>query len=258
MIDRGDYPRARDPLGKIHAGLVAAVRQRQASRRRRRRVLAACATAAGLLATTGGAIAVTGTTTGVPAIDRWFDFVEQRQPPPAGDGSVPQGDIRPAPGTVSTPFTVGLGGGAKAVAVGYESRGGMMCVGLADPGDVEGPPSGGTGCLSKRLLKAELRAAPGRTIGGGGLNTSTGRPAMLAKGFARQDVRKLAVRTTTGKPLASGLSRPWAPSGWDGAPIRAWVAVITGYMTGPRDGPPLRQIEIEAELTDGRRIPIRP
>lgn len=259
MSDRDDKPRTHDPLGRIHAGLVAAVRQRQASRRRRRRVLAVCAAAAGLLATTGGAIAVTGTTTGVPAIDRWFDFLEERRPPPpATHGSAPQGDVRPAGGTVSSPFEVELGGGARAVAVAYESRGGMMCIGLADPGDVEGPPSGGTGCLSKRLLKGELRAVPGRRVGGSGLNTSTGRPAILVKGFARQDVRRIVATTTTGKPLASGLSRPWAPSGWDGEPIRAWVAVITGYLTDPHDGPPLRQIEVEVQLADGRRVPVRP
>lgn len=159
---------------------------------------------------------------------------------------------------MSSPFEVELGGGARAVAVAYESRGGMMCIGLADPGDVEGPPSGGTGCLSKRLLKGELRAVPGRRVGGSGLNTSTGRPAILVKGFARQDVRRIVATTTTGKPLASGLSRPWAPSGWDGEPIRAWVAVITGYLTDPHDGPPLRQIEVEVQLADGRRVPVRP
>ena len=150
-----------DPLGAIRTELVAAARRRRGARRRRRRAATLAAAAALLLAMAGGAVAITDTETGVPAIDRLLDFATQQATQPAGDPQAgheplppgveppPVPDVRPTAGSVSPPFEVSLGEGRRAVAVGYESRDGMFCSALAEPdAPLETSPAGVT-CVTR-------------------------------------------------------------------------------------------------------------
>jgi hypothetical protein len=254
-----------DPLKAIRRELVRAAR-RQRSARRRRGVLVTAVAAVGLLALTGGALAITGSATGVPAIDNWLNhadetsskLVEEREP--GDDGKAPVPDVTPVPGTVSNPFEISLGDGTSAKGVGYQSRDGTICAALADPGDTALPPRGGSACVGVDVLAAALAKDPVRVVGAGGLRPrgEAGSPLSILKGFATDDVRRLFVTVPGMDRVESALSDPWVPGNWHAGPLRAFFAAIDVVPSSGSPGNPLAGAKIEAQLADGRIVTIHP
>lgn len=235
MTSDSDFARQDDPLGAIGASLTAAARRRSARLRRRRRGLFATTATAATLAVTGAAFAVTGTSTGIPALDRLIgeqaaddpwkgtDRLDTGAPPPKYDRR-PLGGLSP---TVEIP----LPDGRHLAAAGYETRDGMICSATVDPADDSVKPRGGAGCTNIRILKRELRSRPARIGGGGGSPISPDRYGVHV-GVARGDVVGVTVGISGKPPVEAVVSGPWRPPSWNGAPLRVFFAVLP---TPPRD-----------------------
>lgn len=227
--DDSDFARQDDPLAAIGASLSAAARRRAVRLRRRRRgAFAALATTA-TLAVAGGAFAVTGISTGVPALDRaigahtdddpWrgIDRLDTGAPPPRPDRR-PYGGLSP---TVDIP----LPDGRQLAAAGYETRDGMVCSVIVDPEDTAAEPHGGLGCTNIRILKNELRERPVRIGGGGGSPIDPARFGTFF-GVARGDVTAVTVGVAGGPPVEAVVSDSWQPPSWNGTPLRVFFAVL--------------------------------
>lgn len=250
-------PTAADPLGRIGGTLRSAARRQQAARRRRRRALVSAATAVGLLTLTGGAMAVTGGSTGVAAIDRWLASTDEHQAAaPSGDGW-PAHDMSPVPDTLSAPFEVEIEGDAGAVAVGYRRGDGMLCAVLVDEAYRGDRPAGST-CLNRRLLVQGLEERPARVVGGGGRKLADGSIATVITGFARPDVRSLRLRGPDGEPAEAVLSEPWEPYAPQAPRARVFLAVFEGTPTFEPGNPDWLYSDIEARLADGRTVSVGP
>lgn len=255
-----------DPLAAIRTELVAAAQRRLAARRRRRHMAALAASVTGLLTVTGVALALTHTQTGVPAIDRFLDVVSERSDQPAagrlGEGDAqlapganppPAPDVRPVDGSVSSPLAVPLGDGRRGLAVGYQSREGSICAALADPDAVSEAPPGFVSCAGASLLADTLKGSAARTVGTRALNSST---AMI-QGFAREDVRSLAVIGPSGR-VEAALSETWTPGDWQGGPLRVFFALIDTRTAGQEEPRSLVGAPIEVRLADGRAVQVVP
>lgn len=238
-----------DPIGAIRHELVAAAERRIASRRRRRRALVAATAVVVALGATSGALALTNTATGIPAIDRVLDLASRpgayapgKTPP--GAPAAPDPNHRPVPGTLGGQVELALPTG-DGVAVGYMNRDGMVCTAL---GDVDPPPAGepsfaGITCVSGRGLARELEDSPARLVGGGGGDRTTA----TMKGFTRGDVESLTVSGARGD-VEAVLSPVWTPRGWDGPPLRFFIALVDARDVRPGGSFPT----LRARLADGR------
>jgi hypothetical protein len=147
--------------------------------------------------------------------------------------------LQPIDGTRSArqEFTVG---DTRYSAIGFRSRGPMICVALREP---ELNLRLGAGCLSTRLLPKTLERTPAHIFAGGGLRGG----GSERTGFARADVVGLRSRGAT-----VFLSEPWRP--WKREPIR-FLMIFTPDVE-PKPG--LRLVHpLHVQLADGRTVVIR-
>ena len=145
-----------------------------------RRALLVAAVLVGLFALAGGAIALSGVSTGVPAIDRLLDGATR------DFADVPRGAPRPLfqpqRGSVSDKLSFEFRG-HRYTAVGFAPR-----MGRSVRRSWSRSPSGRTariGCIGAPSLRRSLAQDPGRLSGGGG------RRPTIAHGFARAEVVSL-------------------------------------------------------------------
>jgi len=203
----------------------ADVVRRATPRRPRRRVLLAAAALLAILVVAGSAIALSGGSTGIQAIDDILDRTSRPHEP-----GQPETGVQPVPGSISAPLHFDLDGEPR-IAVGFQSRRqGMICSALASS---EERRYGGVGCLSARLLRDALSERPVHAFAGGG------GPRPVLQGFARADV--VGVALENGRRIE--LSEPWEPEPWRGDPIRFFYA-FTAW----------RGARIEARLANGKTV----
>lgn len=197
----------------------------------RRRTLAVAAAVLAAFAVAGAALALSGASTGVPAIDRLLDRASTHSEP-ARPGAPPYSDFHPRPGTVSKPLELRFDG-IDYMAVGFRSRGGMICAAMVNP--TAERANGGVGCASARLLQRSLEERRFFVSGGGGGTHA------ITYGFARAGVTDLALAADEG-PGVVKLSEPWRAG--RGKPIRFFYA-ISDAPAEPRARLPYQRI-IEA------------
>lgn len=209
------------------------------SRRAPRRVLLVAAVLAAVFALAGGALALSGVSTGVPAIDRLLDGATR------GVKDVPRGAPRPMfqpqRGSVSEKLRFQFHG-HRYTAVGYRAADGSVCSALVEPGSKRA--NGGIGCIGAPSLRRTLAQGPGRLSGGGG-----GQQTIL-HGFARAEVVGLAL-SGAGHNGVVALSEAWMPAGEEGQPVRFFYVVMNRDATGPRVPLLPAGVRIEARLADG-------
>jgi hypothetical protein len=203
-----------------------------------RRALLVAAVLVALLALAGGALALSGVSTGVPAIDRLLDGATRdfADVPPGA----PRPLFQPQRGSVSDQLRFQFGG-RHYTAVGFRAADGSVCSALVEPESKRA--NGGIGCIGAPSLRRSLAQEPGRLSGGGG-----SRPT-IANGFARAEVVSLRL-TGAGRNGVVALSEAWTPGGQHGEPVRFFY-LVTNLEAGPRipllpDG-----WRIEARLADG-------
>jgi len=203
-----------------------------------RRALLVAAVLAALFALAGGALALSGVSTGVPAIDDLLDGATRdfADVPPGA----PRPLFQPQPGSVSDKLKFQFRG-HEYTAVGFRAADGSVCTALVEPESKRA--NGGIGCIGAPSLRRALAQGPGRLSGGGG------RRPTISHGFARADVVSLAL-TGAGRDGVVALSEAWRPAGEDGQPVRFFY-LVTNRRAGPRvpllpDG-----WRIEARLADG-------
>jgi hypothetical protein len=203
-----------------------------------RRVVLAAAVLVGLFALAGGAIALSGVTTGVPAIDRLLDGATSD----FGDvqPGAPRPLFQPQRGSLSDKLSFEFRG-RRYTAVGYRAADKSVCTALVEPESKR--PNGSVGCIGARSLRRTLAQGPGRVSGGGG-----SRPTIV-HGFARAKVVSLAL-TGAGHSGMIALSEAWRPAGDDGQPVRFFY-VVTNSQAGPRVPLLPRGWRIRARLADG-------
>jgi hypothetical protein len=207
-----------------------------------RRALLVAAVVVALLALAGGALALTGSlsgvSTGVPAIDGLLDGATRdfEDVPPGA----PRPLFQPQRGSVSDKLRFEFRG-HRYTAVGFRAKDRSVCSALVEPQSRRA--NGGIGCIGARSLRRTLAEAPARVSGGGG------GPLTIANGFARAEVVSLAL-TGAGHHGTVALSKPWKPAGQDSEPIRFFYVVTDA---APRARWPLlpKGVEIEARLADG-------
>lgn len=211
----------------------------RARRPRPPRALLVAALLAGALVVAGGALALNGAGTGVPAIDRLLDRAGRDfDDVPKG---APKPQFQPQPGSVSEPLRFRFGR-LRFTAVGYRAADGLICSATVDPAAVR--TTGGIGCVGRRHLDRSLRRDPVLLSGGGG-----GR-VRVAHGLTRADVESLRV-VGTGERAVVALSEAWRPRGPDSMPIRFFYVVTKGEPTGPGALLLPKGTRIEARLADG-------
>ena len=186
------------------------------------RALLVSALLAGALVIAGGALALSGAGTEVPAIDRLLDRAG-RDFPQGGPMGAPKPRFQPQPGSVSEKLRFQFRA-HKYTAVGFRVADGSVCSALVEPRSKR--PNGGIGCIGARSLRRTLAEAPGRLSGGGGSALT------ITHGFARADVVSLRL-TGAGNHGAVALSEPWRPAGEGGEAIRFFY-VVTDTAPGPR------------------------
>lgn len=203
------------------------------------RALLVAALLAGALVVAGGALALGGGGTGVPAIDRLLDRAGRNfDDVPKG---APKPLFQPQPGSVSEPLRFRFGR-FRFTAVGYRAADGSICSATVDPAAVR--TTGGIGCVGTRHLDRSLRRDPVLLSGGGG-----GR-VRVAHGFTRADVESLRL-VGTGEPAVVALSSPWRPRGPETEPIRFFYVVLKSAALGPRALLLPEGARIEVRLADG-------
>jgi hypothetical protein len=258
-----DYPYIEtDPLGAIGRELVLAAGRQTSARRRRKHASVLLAVALGLLATAAGALAVTNTGTGVPAIDRYLDAAETATQPAVGtspvhdhspmplDGSPPpQPSHNPVDGSTSVPFSLPLSNGTSVEAVSFENRDGSLCTAFANPAPRNEEPDGMASCIAPTLLAHALEQAPARVVGLGSAQSFA-----AVQGFTSKDVTQLTVIGPEG-PTPAVLSREWNPPGWTSTPIRAFAAPLRTNRENPAA---IGEIRLKAELSDGTTLEVEP
>jgi len=233
-VNRSDFARQDDPLAAIGASLTAAAHRRSAHLRRRRHGLFAAVATTATLAVAGGAFAVTGTSTGVPALDRAIGNYAADDPWEGHEGPggprVPV-DRRPY-GGLSPTIDIPLPDGQRVAAAAYETRDGMICSTIVDPKDTTANPRGGFGCTNIRILKKWLQGdGPAHIQGGGGSPVSPERWGIHG-GIARGDVVGVTVGVEGGPPIDAVVSGAWQPPSWNGTPLRVFFAVLPSPPRG--------------------------
>lgn len=217
-----------DPLSFLRSELVSAAHRRLAARRRRRFFVMALAVLA-LLPAASGALAITGSETGITAIDRWFDVADEVAPESsdeAGEHNPPKASFRPAPNTSSQPFDVPIASGST-VGLGYQSSDGNICTVLVENDDTSLSPPGQGACISQPILAEALAHNPARIVGDGAFPITESTPTIaIVQGFARGDVRNLALVMPDGEQMVAALSDAWTPGTWQGKPLRAFMVAI--------------------------------
>jgi hypothetical protein len=204
-----------------------------------RRALLVAAVLVALFAVAGGAVALSGVGTGVPAIDRLLDgATRDSKDVPHG---APRPLFQPQRGSVSGKLRFQFRG-HHYTAVGYRAADGSVCSALVEPESKRA--NGAVGCIGAPSLRRTLAQAPGRLSGGGG-----GRP-MILNGFARAEVVGLAL-TGAGHDGVVALSEAWTPAGEDGEPMRFFYVVMKGEPTGPSVPLLPTGVRIKARLADG-------
>jgi hypothetical protein len=198
-----------------------------------------------LFALASAALALSGVSTGVPAIDRLLDRTTRSFEDVPPGAPVPK--FQPQRGSVSEKLRFQLGG-RHYTAVGFRAEDGSICSALVDPESERA--SGGIGCAGARSLRRGLRSDPLFLSGGGGGELR------IAHGFARADVERLTL-TGSGDHGVIALSEPWRPGAQDGEPIRFFYVVTEWQATGPRAPLLPRGVRIEARLADGSVIELR-
>jgi hypothetical protein len=147
--------------------------------------------------------------------------------------------LQPIDGTRSARQTFEVGG-TRYSAVGFRSRGPMICASLREPAL---KLRLGTGCLSTRLLPKALERTPAHVFAGGGLRDG----GSERTGFARADVVGLRSRGAT-----VFLSEPWRP--WERGPIRFFMI----FTPDVEPKPGLRLVHpLHVQLADGSTVVIR-
>ncbi len=203
-----------------------------------RRALLVAAVLVALFAVAGGAVALSGVGTGVPAIDRLLDGATRDfKDVPRG---APRPLFQPQRGSVSGRLRFQFRGHRYA-AVGYRAADGSVCTALVEPESKRA--NGSIGCIGSPSLRRTLAQGPGRLSGGGG-----GRPT-IAHGFARADVVSLAL-TGAGHSGVVVLSEAWRPAGEDGQPVRFFY-LVTNRRAGVRVPLLPEGWQIRARLADG-------
>jgi hypothetical protein len=212
----------------------------------RRRLLLVAAALLAVFAIAGSAIAISGSMTGIPAID---DLLDRTSSPSVGvEPGAPSPAVRPVPGTLSEPLSFEHDG-KTLTAIGFRSEAGMICSALVDSAATPEKPVGGVGCLSARLLPDELARSPLHIFAGGGHETRD------ILGFARADVVAVT-RVDGGGAGTIALSEPWKP--WDGEPIRFFYSVTTvPDPSAPTDLPLWKGLRLKVELASGESVEIR-
>lgn len=208
----------------------------------------------GAVAVAGSAIAISGTSTGIPAIDEMLDRTRQG-PFEAATPDSPRTEIRPVPGSLSEPVSFDSAG-TRFTAIGFRSEQGGICAALVAPEAELDRPQGGVGCLNPRLLRRALEDSPLHIFAGGGGGGGT---QQRVQGFARADV--VTVSLEGGESSSSiALSEPWKPEPWDGEPIRFFYT-LTDAPEGDDPGariPPWSGLRIVAHLANGESVEIGP
>jgi hypothetical protein len=215
----------------------------------RRRALLLVAALLGVLVVAGSAIAISGSSTGIPAIDDLLDKASRPalEAPPFAPGR----DVRPVPGSISAPLAFDSDG-IRFTAVGFRSRNGMICSAQVDSAATPERPTGGVGCLSERLLRKALDDSPVHVFAGGG------GAHQAFQGFARADVVGLAL-ADAGAHGNVGLSEPWKPEPWAGEPIRFFYAIVPATEAeGSNDAAPWHVLPLKATMANGDSVEIRP
>jgi hypothetical protein len=215
----------------------------------RRRLLLLAAALVALLAVAGSAIAISGSTTGIKAIDDLLDRTQHGSGPV--DPHAPPRGVRPVPGSLSEPLEFEHDG-RTLTTIGFRSEQHGICAALVESAAKPERPVGAVGCISPRILRDSLAKSPVHVFAGGGGDIQD------VQGFARSDVVKLT-RVDDGGPGTVALSEPWSPDPWDGDPIRFFYSVTTEKVPDdPARGVPWHGLRLRAELADGRTVEVGP
>ena len=242
-----------DPLQRIRAELVAAAARANRRRLRRRRIALFAALPVLLLTASAGAAVVGGFTTGVPAVDRLLETEGQ-----SNDATDPSGRPESASAVLELPNSAD-GSGAGEVA--YVSRDGRICKAQADLRQRDGAPRGtsGGGCYVPADLARTLSTHTAICCA-----SSNGPDRRIYDGFAAGDVVALHFHMDDGATFDAKLTPKWTPDVPGAEPLRIFVAVDERDIDVGDDGVQLDDLErfhqryrVEAELEDGRTVPIR-
>lgn len=180
------------------------------------------------------------------------------------DGSGPLGsDVRPGPGGASEALRLPSGAdGRDAAAVAYLSRDGLVCKARGDFRRWDGAPRGSYGgCLRHADLARMLSR---RTVYC--CASEHGPERRIYDGFAAGDVVALRFLMDDGATVEAKLTPPWTPDAPGAEPLRLFVAVDERDIDVGDDGVQLDEgklimgphYRVEAELSDGRRVEVRP
>jgi hypothetical protein len=204
-----------------------------------RRALLVAAVVVALFALAGGALALSGVSTGVPAIDRLLDESTRSFEDVPPGSPVPR--FQPQRGSVSEKLRFQFHR-HHYTAVGFRAEDGSVCSALVEPESMRA--TGGIGCIGARSLRRTLALDPARLSGGGG------GPETILNGVARAEVVSLDL-IGAGDHGVVALSEAWRPGGEDSQPIRFFYVVLDVAPAGPRAPLLPESLRIEARLEDG-------
>ncbi len=182
-----------------------------------------------VLGLTAGALAVTGTGIGVPALDRLLDrkAPDEQGAPTTTAPRFP--NQRPGPGGASAVLSVQLGN-VPGVAAAYATEGGSICSAKAPrDSDASSGPRGTSGnCLRPEVLADQLRTRGAVCCG---LADEGG--ARIFDGYVRADVISVRLLTGEGETRAE-LTPVWSPTMPGAGSLRYFVASTpgTGSLAG--------------------------
>lgn len=245
-------PAVADPLAAIHDQLVGAAARRIARRRRRRRAAVVGVLLLLLVAAGAAAGGLTGSSTGVPVIDKLLD-VE------SGDhGGGP--DWRPGPGGASQPLPAPGLAGPKGVALAYLSRDGRICSAAAEDIGARGVRGSFGRCyepadLARRLSRRGVVCCA----------FAMGPDRREYSGYADGEVTAVHLLVRNGR-VPARLTPAWTPKAPGAEPQRFFVAADERDFGVDDDGvqpedmagvPGLPEL-IEVRYADGRVERVKP
>jgi hypothetical protein len=205
-----------------------------------------------VLGLAAGALAVTGTGIGVPALDRLLDrkAPDERSAPTTAPRFPNE---RPGPGGASEVLSVRLGN-VPGVAAAYATAGGSICSAKAPrDADASSGPRGTTGnCLPPDVLADQLRARGAVCCG---LADEDG--ARIVDGYVSADVVSVRLLTGQGETRAE-LTPVWSPAMPGAGSLRYFVASTPGTATLTREDGMLDLPSLELTFEDGKVTEIRP
>jgi hypothetical protein len=251
-----------DPLGAIRKELLTAAWRRKAADDRRRRLLTAMSAAALTLAVVAGGAGALGVD--VPVVGDALNAVVARHEQSIREAGGYQGDprlresaadMKPGPGNSTETLTFPWGEtGKMAAAAAYLNTQDQICVAVVAPRDQVSP----MGCTPAPELKRKIESGVAH-LAGVLLSES-----IVVTGYVQPGVGEIQVNGPRGA-LDVHLTKLWSPPATGGAPLRAFVAVApSGSINGrvsASDGArllDLREYSLQARLSDGRTITVRP